>query len=158
MLNYCSDLYSTELRFSWSRHFTLTTMTCLTGITVSQMAMDMLLLFLTLLDHFLFYSCYSIFSFNCLFCRSLFVLLSFFFLAIVFSVLLRYTDSVYPFGISKLFLWLSAGFVIIVARHVSLLEQDLLTLMEHMSSPPVIGRVHVISLRLGFRRNFLSVS
>ena len=47
-------------------------------------------------------SCYSIFRFMCMFCRSLFVLL-YFFLAIVLSVLLRYTDSDYPFGIFKLF-------------------------------------------------------
>ena len=45
--------------------------------------------------------CYSIFSFMCMFCRSLFVLLSFF--AIVLSVL-WFTDSYYPFGILKLFL------------------------------------------------------
>jgi hypothetical protein len=42
----------------------------------------------------------------CMLCRSLFVLLYFFFLAIVLSVLLRYTDSDYPFGIFKLFLYL----------------------------------------------------
>jgi hypothetical protein len=47
---------------------------------------------------------YLIFSFMCMFCRSLFVLVYFFFLAIVLSVLLRYTDSDYPFGIFKLFL------------------------------------------------------
>ena len=46
-------------------------------------------------------SCCSIFSFICMFCRSLFVL---FLLAIVLSVLLRYTDSDYSFGIFKLFL------------------------------------------------------
>ena len=136
MLSCCSDLYSTEFRLSWSRHFTLATMTCLTGISVSQMTTNMLHLSLTLLGHFLFYSCYSIFSFMCLFCRSLFVLLYFFFLAIVLSVLLRYTDSDYPFGIFKLFSWLITGFVIIVARHVSLVEQELLILPEHMSSPP----------------------
>ena len=39
----------------------------------------------------------------CMFCRSLFVLLYFFLLVIVLSVLLRYTDSDYPFGIYKLF-------------------------------------------------------
>jgi hypothetical protein len=39
-----------------------------------------------------------------LFCGSLFVLL-----AIVVSVLLRFTDSNYPFGIFKLFLHLSAN-------------------------------------------------
>jgi len=38
----------------------------------------------------------------CMFCRLLFVLLYFSFLAIVLSVLLRYTDSDYPFGIFKL--------------------------------------------------------
>jgi hypothetical protein len=44
-------------------------------------------------------SCYSIFSFMCMFCRPLFVL---FLLTIVLSVLLQYTDSNYPFGIFKL--------------------------------------------------------
>ena len=42
-------------------------------------------------------SCYSIFSCMCIFCRSLFVLLYFFFWSLQ-SVLLRYTDSDYPFG------------------------------------------------------------
>ena len=41
-----------------------------------------------------------IFSFMCMFCRSLFVLCI---LVIVFSVLLRYTDSDYHFGFFKLF-------------------------------------------------------
>jgi hypothetical protein len=49
------------------------------------------------------FSCYSIFSFICMFCKSLFVLCTFY-LAIVLSVLLRYTDSDCPFGIFKLFL------------------------------------------------------
>ena len=44
-------------------------------------------------------SCYSIFSFICMFCR--FVLFP---LAIVLFVLLRYTDFDCPFGIFKLFL------------------------------------------------------
>ena len=48
-------------------------------------------------------SCYSIFCFMCMFCRSLFVLLSFFLLVIVLSVF-RFTDSDYPFGIFELFL------------------------------------------------------
>ena len=48
--------------------------------------------------------CSSIFSFMCKFCKSLFVLLYFFLLAIMLSVLLQYTDSAYPFGIFKLFL------------------------------------------------------
>jgi hypothetical protein len=72
-------------------------------------------------------SYYSIFSFICMFCRSLFVLLYFFsfghcvvcsssiyrfwlplwyLVFIVLSVLLRYTDSDYSFGILKLFYWL----------------------------------------------------
>ena len=46
-------------------------------------------------------SCYSIFSVICMFCRSLFVLLYFFFWPLL-SVL-RFTDSDYPFGIFKLF-------------------------------------------------------
>ena len=46
-------------------------------------------------------SCCSIFS-SLVFCRSLFVLLSFFCLAIVLS-LLQFTASAYPFGIFKLF-------------------------------------------------------
>jgi hypothetical protein len=40
-----------------------------------------------------------------MFYRLLFVFLYFFFLVIVLSVLLRFTDSEYPFGIFKLFLW-----------------------------------------------------
>ena len=48
--------------------------------------------------------CYSIFSCMCISCGSLFVLLSFYFLAIVLSVLLRNTDSDYPFDIFKHFL------------------------------------------------------
>ena len=50
-------------------------------------------------------SCWSIFSFLCSVCRSLFVLFFFFiFFAIVFSFLLRFTASDYPFDIFKLFL------------------------------------------------------
>ena len=49
-------------------------------------------------------SCYSICSLMCMFCRSLFVL---FLLVIVLSVLHRFTDSDYPFGIFKLFLKLN---------------------------------------------------
>jgi hypothetical protein len=44
-------------------------------------------------------SCYSIFSFMCMFCPFVYFLL-----AIVLSVLLRYTDSDYPFVIFKLLL------------------------------------------------------
>ena len=43
-------------------------------------------------------------SFMCMFCRSLFVLLSFFLLISVLSVLLRFNDSDYPCGILNLFL------------------------------------------------------
>ena len=46
---------------------------------------------------------YSIFSSICMCGRSLFVLLSCFPLAIVLSILLRYTDYDYPFDIFKLF-------------------------------------------------------
>ena len=46
---------------------------------------------------------YSIFSFMWMFCRSLFVL---FFVAIVLSVLHRFTDSGYSFGIFKLFIYI----------------------------------------------------
>ena len=53
-------------------------------------------------------SCYSIFSFMCVFCRLLFVL---FLLVIVLSVLLRYTDSDYPFGIFKLFFYDSLFYI-----------------------------------------------
>ena len=49
----------------------------------------------------------SIFPCLCMFCRSLFVLFVLFFLAIVLSVFLRYTDSDYSFGIFKLLFWLS---------------------------------------------------
>ena len=50
-------------------------------------------------------SCSSIFSFVCMVCRSFFVLLSFFPLDTVSSVLLRFTDSDSLFGIFKLFLF-----------------------------------------------------
>ena len=48
-------------------------------------------------------SCYSILSFMCMFCRSLFVLLSFFSLVILLFVL-RFTGFLLHFGIFKLFL------------------------------------------------------
>jgi hypothetical protein len=48
-------------------------------------------------------SCCSIFSFMCIFCKSLFVPFVLFLLAIVLSGL-RCTDSDYPFGIFNLFL------------------------------------------------------
>jgi len=48
------------------------------------------------------------------FCRSLFVPLSFFLLTIVVSVLLRFVDSDYLFGIFKLFLHLKMTFRLLV--------------------------------------------
>jgi hypothetical protein len=48
------------------------------------------------------------------FCRSLFVPLSFFLLTIVLPVLLRFVDSDYPFGIFKLFLHLKMTFRLLV--------------------------------------------
>jgi hypothetical protein len=50
-------------------------------------------------------SCYSICSFMCMICRSLFVIFP---LAIVLSVLPRFTDSDYHFDILKLFLRIHA--------------------------------------------------
>ena len=47
---------------------------------------------------------YAIFSFMCMFCRSLFVLSYFFLLVIVLSVLLQFPDSDYSFDIFKHFL------------------------------------------------------
>jgi hypothetical protein len=98
-------------------------------------------------------------------------------LAIVLSVLLRCTDSDYPFGIfwplyclfffdvrilitslwylqtllplvvyaSRPFLisWLITRFVSELTRRLPLLEQELPTLPEHMSSPPVFSGVRV---------------
>ena len=49
-------------------------------------------------------SCYSIFSFICVFCRSLFVLLYFFFFGHCVFCSSSIYDSDYPFGISTLFL------------------------------------------------------
>ena len=53
-------------------------------------------------------SCYSIFSFICIICRSMFVLLYVFFSHCVVCCL-RFTDSDYPIGIFKLFLPFNAG-------------------------------------------------
>ena len=47
--------------------------------------------------------CYSIFSFMCMLCRSLFVLLSFFFWPLRCLFLFDLSDFDYPFGIFKLF-------------------------------------------------------
>jgi hypothetical protein len=47
---------------------------------------------------------YSIFSFMCMFCMLVVCPFVPFLLVIVLSVLLRFTDSDYPFGIFKLFL------------------------------------------------------
>jgi hypothetical protein len=61
-------------------------------------------------------SCYSIISFMYMCCRSFCFV--FFLLAIVLSVLLRFTDSDYPFGIFKFFL--SIAKMQIVLFHVCL--------------------------------------
>ena len=53
-------------------------------------------------------SCYSVFNFMCMFCRSLFVLLYCFFWPLCCLFFFLYTDYDYPFGIFKLF---SVGFV-----------------------------------------------
>ena len=81
-------------------------------------------------------SCYSIFRFTCNECRSLFVLLYFFFwplcclffclLVIVLSVLLRFTDSDYPFCIIKLFLDLG---VILDSLNRSILREYVLSMV-----------------------------
>jgi hypothetical protein len=70
-----------------------------------------ILILKTLTPDILWDSCYSIFSFMCMFCKSLFVyfFLVFFFwyfflLAIVLYVPLLYTNSDYPFGIFTPFL------------------------------------------------------
>ena len=39
--------------------------------------------------------------------------------------------------------WLITGFVTRLTRRVPLVEQELLTLPEHMSSPPIFSAVHV---------------
>ena len=65
---------------------------------------------------------------TCMFCRSLFVLLYFFFLAIVLSVLPRYTDSDYPFGILKTLL--------------------------NIVRDPVFGAIGPIGLKLNLNLNF----
>ena len=54
------------------------------------------------------------------------------------SVLLRYTDSDYPFGISKLFLT--------VTRWMSLVEPELLTLLESLCSTQVFSWVRLTRL------------
>ena len=54
----------------------------------------------------------------CMFCRSLFVLLT-----IVMPVLLRYTDSDYPFGIFKLFL-IDKKVIAILRGHAHLLTSE----------------------------------
>ena len=71
-------------------------------------------------------------------CLSVFLFVS----VIVFSVFLRFPDSYYPVGISKLFLVTISGSTSIhkidtATPWVPLVEQKLLTLPDHTSSPPV---------------------
>jgi len=74
-----------------------------------------------------------------MFCRSLFVHLSFFPLTIVLSVLLRYTDSDYPFGIFKLFL---QDLPIWETSRMTYKKQEVLTLQEHLDT--LVGSVLLI--------------
>jgi hypothetical protein len=63
-----------------------------------------------------------------MFCRSLFVL---FLLAIVLSALLRFTDSDYPFGIFKLFLYLiHERLVVIIRKSIALSPRPRLNLLK----------------------------
>ena len=70
----------------------------------------------------------------CMFCRSLFVFLYFFLLALVLSVFLQFTDSDYPFGIVKLLLTIYMYMYVI---RVFYKKNSLLTLRKHPSSPAV---------------------
>ena len=54
--------------------------------------------------------------------RSLFVLLSFFLLAIVLFVLLRFTGSDYPFGVFKLFLFIWPFPICFIAYHFQIFK------------------------------------
>ena len=87
---------------------------------------------------FLWGSCYSFFSCMCMFCRSLFVRLSFYLLAVMLSVLLRFTDSDYPFGIFKLsfFLFFSSqpcnsSSILIQIHHESYMKSPILIQAHH---------------------------
>ena len=92
---------------------------------------------------FLVGSCYSTFSFMCN--VSLFVL---FILAIVLSVPFRFTtvsshSTVVNTSRSFPRSWLITGIVTRLTRRVSLVEQELLILPEHLGSPPVFSGVRV---------------
>jgi hypothetical protein len=79
----------------------------------------------------------------CMFCRSLFVFLYFFPLALALSAFLQFTDSDNPFGIFKLFL----AMYMCVIRRMSYKKNSLLTLREHLSSPAVfVGSMLLIFL------------
>ena len=77
-----------------------------------------------------------------MFCRSLFVFLYFFLLALALSAFLQFTDYDYPFGIFKLFL----AMYMCATRRVSYKKNSLLTLREHLSSPAVFCGIHVAHL------------
>jgi hypothetical protein len=80
-----------------------------------------------------------------MFCRSLFVFLYFFLLALVLSVFLQFTDSDNPFGIVILFLTIYMSMYVI--RRVSYKKNSLLTLRKHLSSPAVfVGSMLLIFL------------
>ena len=82
---------------------------------------------------FLVGSCYSIFSFMCILCRSLLVLLSFFSFSHCVSVLLRFRDSDYPLCIFKLFLKCNEK-----VTKCCIAIYELLVLSEDLNSPPVL--------------------
>ena len=72
--------------------------------------------------------CYQIFSLICMFCRSLFVLLSY---SIMLSVLLRFTDSDYPFVTSNSSCSLVADTnCLLCARHVAFSSYQPLTVRQ----------------------------
>ena len=81
-----------------------------------------------------------------MFCRSLFVFLYFFLLALELSAFLEFTDSDYPFGIFKLCL----AMYMCVIRLVSYKKNSLLTLREHLSSPAVFCGIHVANFLVLF--------
>ena len=86
------------------------------------------------------YSCCLIFCFLCcVLSTAFFSFCPFFFVIVLFALGFRTSD--YSFSIFKLFL--SKGFVTRLTRRVPLVEQQLLTLPEHLTSPPVYIEVRV---------------
>ena len=92
-----------------------------------------------------------------MFCRSLFVLLSFFFLAIVLSVLLRFMDSNYPIGIFKLILQRCTVYMKSYARAcastVNVLQRVELLSLKLIKQGYVAPRVKYLKYCILFQRN-----